>query len=63
MKAYVVLKIPGGTLEQLLWAGNMYSAPRPNEFLSINPDDASYIVDRVEWDCSRNEAEITVFVK
>ncbi len=62
MKAYVVSKVPGAE-EVELWTGTLEGSPRPDEFLSVNPDDASYLVDRVEWDCSGPRAELKVFVK
>lgn len=61
MRTFVVRKIPGG-MEHHLWTGDMDSAPRKDEFLCINPDDASYIVESVEWDCSSKHAELKVFV-
>lgn len=59
MKAYVARNGPCG--EEELWTGTLEAAPRPDDVLSVN--DASFVVDRVEWDCMQPEAELKVFVK
>lgn len=49
---------------KVLWDGEIEAVPRPGEFITFDPDSASFVVDRVEWDVSdepRNK--VRIFVK
>jgi hypothetical protein len=45
-----------------LWKGEIPVAPRAEEFICINPDDASVIVERVEWDYTMQPIQLCIIV-
>lgn len=48
---------------QELWSGDVPVVPRVGEFICIDPDDASLIVERVEWDYSTQPIELCIVVR
>lgn len=62
MKACVLQRLFNGE-EKELWAGSIPVAPRPDEWISLNPDDGSLMVMRVEWDYSGPEVELAIYVR
>lgn len=60
MKAYVFQRAPGG--EEQIWEGSIDAAPRPGEFLTVNRDEASWVIDSVEWDFS-GRPSVIIYVR
>lgn len=50
----------GGDKE--LWSGEVPVAPRADDFICINADDASLIVARVEWDYTTQPIPLCIIV-
>jgi hypothetical protein len=48
---------------KVLWSGEVPVAPRVDEWICINPDDASLIVERVEWDYTSQPVELCIIVR
>jgi hypothetical protein len=46
-----------------LWSGEVPVAPRAGEYICINWDDASLIVERVEWDYTTQPIELCIIVQ
>lgn len=46
-----------------LWSGEIPVAPRIDESICINPDDASLIVERVDWDYTTQPIQLCIIVR
>jgi len=46
-----------------LWSGDIPVAPRVDEFITIDADDAAVVVERVDWDYSVQPIQLCIIVR